>query len=428
LVIAGIPHPTGIIFEFGDAYLDATVDNSTVSDYSQKLSFKTGVSEWAYTWSPQGVDANFSVTFEVLFSRERPNVVATKATITPSKDVNGSVTDILDGRSALRTYLEKSGLVEDENSISSVFHPNGLPSVTGVVYSTANFSNAYTNLTSRRLAKGDYVSSGNLTIGQTFDTSFKAGETATFYKFVGVASTDEFLDAKATATIASLQAYLDGWDILYVEHSSAWENLLTSSTVDDFTDPSTGELPEDATIKTLQITSVANAFYLLQSLATPSTNLTSNSVSVGGLGSDSYAGMVFWDADYWVAPGINIAFPDYAKQIANLRLKQYNQSLANAEFNNYPKGSSLYSWTTGRYGNCTGTGPCADYQYHLNYDIAFNLLQLYNVTNDGEWFEAGPRDVVESVATMTGSLLKLNETTEKYWIYNMTDPDEYAVS
>ena len=119
-------------------------------------------------------------------------------------------------------------------------------------------------------------------------------------------------------------------------------------------------------------------------------------------------------------------FPAFSKQIANFRLKQYQQALDNAAFNGYPNGSVLYSWTSGRYGNCTGTGPCVDYQYHLNSDIAFNLIQLYNVTNNETWFNNGPKQLVYSVAQMFGELFEFNKTDNAYWIYNMTDPDEYA--
>lgn len=72
------------------------------------------------------------------------------------------------------------------------------------------------------------------------------------------------------------------------------------------------------------------------------------------------------------------------------------------------------------------TGPCVDYEYHLNYDIAFNLFQVYNVTQNRTWFDNGPRQVIDSIATMTSNLLYYNETTQSYWIRNMTDPDEYA--
>ncbi|KAG9242852.1 glycoside hydrolase family 65 protein [Calycina marina] len=423
--IAGIPHSTAIIFAFGDDYLDATASNTTISNFEQSLSFKTGVSTWSYTWSPAGCAESFNVTYSTFFSRARPNVIAVSASITPSVDIDGTVTDLLDGRSALRTYLDKKGMADDSIIYSSV-HPTGRAYVTAHVISCANFSNKFTDTTSRAQAAGAYVSQDESTIGQTWAISLKKGETATFYKYVGVASTDKNPLAEAVAYGAQASASAVGWDALLAEHIAAWGEILTESSVDNFTDPATGDLPDDQTIESLQIASVANTFYLLQNLQPEGSGLNDWSVSVGGLYSDSYAGMVFWDADIWMAPGVNLAFPDYAKQISNFRQKQYPQALKNAAFNDYPNGSALYSWTSAAFGNCTGTGPCVDYQYHLNHDIALNMLQQFNITNNATWFNGGPAQVIDSVAISTSHLLELNTTDNSYWIYNATDPDEYA--
>jgi trehalose/maltose hydrolase-like predicted phosphorylase len=333
---------------------------------------------------------------------------------------------LLDGRSAARSYLDTKGLDTNGTTIHTSVHPNGLANITAYVVSGANFSNSYTDLSTRALAQGPYISPNDTTIGQTFNISLKKGETATFYKYVGAASNDKFSDASSVASEAQATAQKDGWDVLLQEHIAAWAEILTEDSVDDFTDPVTGELPEDPNVQILHIGSVANVYYLLQNLQPDGSGLNDNSVSVGGLVSDSYAGLVFWDADYWMSPGLNLAFPGWAKQISNFRIKQHQQALDNAAFNGYPNGSSLYSWTAGRYGNCTGTGPCVDYEYHLNYDIAFNLLQQFNITNNETWFDDGPRQVIESAAIMTGHLLQYNDTTKSYWLHNMTDPDEYA--
>jgi len=358
--ISGIPHPTAIVFAFGDSYLDATVKNTTLSNFLSKISFKTGVGEWSYTWSPT-TTVSFNVSYTAFFSRERPNVLAVKASIAPSIDIDGTVTDLLDGQSAARSYLNAKGMDTNGSTIYTSVHPNGLANITGYVVSGANFTNTYTNASSRAAADGPYVSQNDTTIGQTWGISLKKGETAIFYKFVGVASNDKFSDAESVARQAQDTAQADGWDILYNEHVTAWANILSPESVDDFTDPVTGELPDDVNTQILQIASVANTYYLLQSLQPDGSGLNDNSVSVGGLVSDSYAGLVFWDADYWMAPGLNLAFPGWSKQISNFRIKQHPQALDNAAFNGYPNGSALYSWTAGRYGNCTGTGPCVDY-------------------------------------------------------------------
>lgn len=424
--ISGIPHPTAIVFAFGDSYLDATVKNTTISNFSSKISFKTGVGEWSYTWSPSNGAASFNVSYAAFFSRERPNVVAVKATITPSADINGTVTDLLDGGSAARSYLNAKGFDTNGTTIYSSVHPNGLANITAYVVSGANFTNSYTNSTSRALASGSHIGTNDTTIGQTWNISLKKGEPATFYKYVGVASNDKFPDAVSVARGAQETAEEDGWNTLLAEHIAAWAEILREDAVDDFSDPVTGELPDDENVLILHIASVANTYYLLQQLQPDGSGLNDNSISVGGLVSDSYAGLVFWDADYWMAPGLNLAYPGWSKQISNFRIKQHQQALDNAAFNNYPNGSALYSWTTGRYGNCTGTGPCVDYEYHLNYDISFNLLQQRNITNNDTWFDNGPRQIIDSVAVMTGHLLGYNDTTKTWWLRNMTDPDEYA--
>ena len=297
--ISGIPHPTAIIFAFGDEYLDATVSNTTISDFTSKLSFKTGVAEWSYTWSPNNTDGSFNVTYAAIFSRERANVVAVSASITPSADINGTVTDLFDGRSAARSYLNSKGLDTNGSTMYTSVHPNGLANITGYLVSGVNFSNSYTNLSSRAAANGSFVSSNDTTIGQTFSVSLKQGETATFYKYVGAASNDKFLDAESVARQAQTSAQSDGWDVLLQEHINAWATILTPDSVDNFTNPSTGELPDDPNIEILQIASVANVYYLLQNMQPDGSGLNDNSVSVSGLVSDSYAGLVFWDAGEW---------------------------------------------------------------------------------------------------------------------------------
>jgi trehalose/maltose hydrolase-like predicted phosphorylase len=424
--ISGIPHPTDLIFAFNNTYLDATVSNTTISNFVSSVSFKTGVGSWSYTWSPAGLSAQFNVTFTAIFSRVRPNVIAVQATIMSSEDVSGTATDLLDGRSAVRTTLAGKGLDQGNASIYSAVHPNNLPNITGWVVSTADFDQTYTNLSSRAMANGTFVSSDNSTIGQTYTINLKAGQMATFTKYVGVASTDKFSDPETTARQASANAKQAGWSALLAEHEAAWRTLMADDVVDDYTNQTTGALPDNPFLQTVHIGSIASMFYLLMNLQPDGSGLNDNSISVGGLASESYGGQVFWDADYWMAPGLNIVVPDYSKQISNFRVKLHPQALANAAFNGYPNGSSLYSWTTGKYGNCTGTGPCVDYEYHLNYDICFNLLQELNVTQNWTWFGNGPRQIIESTAMMTGQLLMYNSTTQNYWLHNATDPDEYA--
>ncbi|KAI9815415.1 MAG: hypothetical protein M1832_005485 [Thelocarpon impressellum] len=427
-VISGVPHWGGIIFEFGGEALTAAVDNSTVSAFTSSLSFKDGVANWSYTWAPQGANSSeFKISYTLFLSRDRPNAAAVRAEIVSSRDVTGTVTDLLDGRSAVRSIPAGNAMDQDASSIYSAVTPAGLDNITAYVFSSVNFDDAAIDRSSRKLSDQPWIPFNETTVGQTFDIALKAGEKATLFKYVGVASSDAFINPQETARNASSSAKVTGWDSLLTEQRAAWAEILSISSVDDYTDED-GRLPDDPNVRDMQISSIVSPFFLLQNTITDSARpgLDNYSITVGGISSDSYAGFVFWDADIFMSPGLVVSHPDYARTIANYRLSRADQARANAVAGNFSDGALLYPWTSSRFGNSTATGPSSQYQYHLNSDIAQMLLQHRNVTGDESWWKEEAWPVYEGVAQMFSELLQYNETTRKYEILNMTDPDEYA--
>jgi len=304
--ISGIPHPTALIFAFGDKFLDAKVDNTTISNFKTKVTFKKGLGEWSYTWTPVANGNQYQIVYQTFYSRQRPNVAATKVTITASADVNGTITDLLDGRSAALSEPVASGLDDGNNTIHSSVHPLNLPNKVAHIISGVDLGRDAADISSRRRAEGAYVPANDTTIGQTFNISLTAGQSATFYKYLGIASNDAFENAEKVARDAQASAQQAGWDALLNETSAAWSEIMTADSVDDFTDPETGEVPEDQNTLSLHVASVANTYYLLQQLMPDGSGLDDNSISVGGLGSDAYAGLIFWDADYWYVTSTNL--------------------------------------------------------------------------------------------------------------------------
>jgi trehalose/maltose hydrolase-like predicted phosphorylase len=172
--------------------------------------------------------------------------------------------------------------------------------------------------------------------------------------------------------------------------------VFPDDSVDDFTNPATGRLPDDQYIIDSAITAVANPYYLLQSTvsanalrAVNNAPIDAGGMAVGGLTSDSYAGLVFWDADLWMQPGFVPSFPEAAQSFTKYRLSKLDQARANAQtaFTSSKNqtwispDAIIYPWTSGRFGNCTGTGPCWDYQVslkptHLTVLFSANLVVL----------------------------------------------------
>lgn len=432
-VISGIPHFTDIYITVGKQVLNATVDLATIIDYSSSENVMNGTAHWSFIWIPiLNGNSSFRIEYTALISAARVNVAAVQFTVTPLKGTttNVTITDNLDGRSAVRSFLGQKGSYNDTASIYVSNHPNGLQDVSAWIVSTAALSSGNNINTSSRAIV--YPNDNAMTIGQEWNLELKNEQPITFHKFIGVASTDKFPDAQSTAKRASMNATRDGWDLLLAEHTAIWNERMQIK-VPDYRDPATGRLPVNDSLAVIDQSNAAVSRYMLLQALLPEdgSNLNDNGVGVGGITADPYAGMIFWDMDIWMFPGIALTDPEFALQMIKYRVKQYAQAKANAQedyvqekykFNNQ---SVLYSWTSGRYGNATGTGPTLDYEYHINTDVAKMMLDYRRITRDEEYFKEELWPVVESVGhTIEGVLQK--DDQGKWNIWNMTDPDEWT--
>lgn len=284
-----------------------------------------------------------------------------------------------------------------------------------------------------------YIGVNQSSIAQAVNAALKAGQTTTVTKYIGGATSDGFLDPQRTAQGACMQAIETGFEKSLATHMEEWAVVLAPDSVDNYTFPENGTLPNDTYIIESAITAVLNNYYLLQNtISANALSIASNapidtwSISVGGLTSDSYAGLVFWDAEIWMQPGLAVSHPQAVKQIANYRVERYGQARANAQTayqsskntTSFSSDAAVFSWTSGRYGNCTGTGPCFDYEYHINGDIAQEFANYWVASGDTEFFNASLLPIYNSIATFYSEVLTKNGSS--YVLTNMTDPDEYA--
>lgn len=420
-MIAGIPNWPNLILEVDGATLDASVDSSTISNFNSTRSLKNGLQTWNYTWTPSS-NSSLSVSYEMFMDRSQPNVAAVRLSVTSASSINATVTDLIDGRGAVRSDPHATGTLDNSTTIYSAVSPHWLGNITAWIFSTVEGPGL--DVVSRTNASSSfYLPSNDSTIGQSWNIELNAGAAVTITKYIGIASSDGFSDPQAVAQNASLQASQAGFDELFRGSAKAWADLLTDDMVDDYTLPD-GSLPDDQDVVDMQIISKANAHYLLQNLLPEDGgDLNHWSISVGGLGSDSYAGLVFWDADIFMSPGVSVSHPKYAAQIPKYRVMLSPQAAINAEENDFSSEAIIYPWTSGRFGNCTGTGPCVDYQYHLNSDIFLNNLLYWRVTGDDSWFKNQAIPVNDAIVQMFSELVKYNQTVDGYSIANLTDPD-----
>ncbi|SPJ78689.1 probable ATH1 - Acid trehalase, vacuolar [Fusarium torulosum] len=438
-VISGVPHWSGLILDLGNGeHLDAKVDNKTISNFRSTYDFKAGVLQWSYKWTPRKKDGSYQINYRLFANKLHVNQAVVDLEIVPSADAKATIVNVIDGYSAVRTDFVESGQ-DDDGAIFSAVRPIGVENVTAYIYAHVGGSK-HLDLSRRNLVDGKpYVHTNDSSVAQAIPVKFSAGEAVRITKYVGAASSDAFDDPKAIAKTASRKALANGYEKSLQSHVKEWASVMPDDSVDSYASPKNGTLPADDYILDSAITAVTNTYYLLQNTvgknaikAVSGAPVNTNSISVGGLTSDSYAGLIFWDAELFMQPGLVVSHPEAAQCITNYRVSKYDQAKANVATaftgsqneTDFSSSAAVYPWTSGRYGNCTGTGPCWDYQYHLNGDIGISLVNQWVTSGDTDFFKENLFPVYDSVANLYADLLKANGSS--WTITNMTDPDEYA--
>lgn len=437
-VISGVPHWSGLILDLGNGnYLDATVDNSTISHFQSTYDYKSGVLSWTYTWTPQGSQGSYQISYRLFTNKLYINQAVVDMEVVSSANSKGSIVNVLDGYSAVRTDFVESG--EDNGAIYSAVRPNGVSNVTAYIYAGMDGSKGVDMSSSKLVTGKPYVSGNASSIAQSVDVHFKAGQTVRVTKFVGGASTDAFADPKQVAMQAFSTAMKNGYAKSLQSHVTEWNSVMPDNSVDSYAFPQNGTLPADINIIDSAVNAVTNTYYLLQNTVgknaikeAGNAPVNVDSISVGGLTSDSYAGQVFWDADIWMQPGLTASHPEAAQRISNYRVKNYGQALENIKTKYagsknetyFSPSAAVYPWTSGRFSNCTATGPCWDYEYHINGDIGMALINQWLTSGDTDTFKNTLFPVYDSAATLYADLLQRNGSS--WTLTNMTDPVSFV--
>ena len=419
-VISGIPDWAGLtVTDNGKSY-HPNVSASSLESYSQSLSIRNGIVHTNVTWKPHEGDENprYQLNYTILAHRTRLNLGLIRLDISVDRDASFKLTDIIDGAGAVRAdFNEKSH--EDDHIWTSV-KPVGINYVTAYVSSNVQFQGQDSKSAKDSQHDGaDYpwVSKNDSTIARTWDWNLQKDNTLTVFKYIGLSSNMAFPETPlAVATNAALQASQTSWSTLISEHTNKWEEVWADADI---------LIPGD---EDLQIRTRASLFHLLTSVV-PEHNpgkidsrnpMAEHSVMVGGLSSDSYGGLIFWDSEIWMYPTLLALHPEYSTSINNYRETLLDQAIRNAQFYNFS--GALYPWTSGKFGNCTGTGLCTRYQYHLNADIALSHWQYYQQTGDLKWLAERGWRVIKAVADMFAFYVKPKGDTGMYETIDISEP------
>ncbi|CCE85219.1 Piso0_004801 [Millerozyma farinosa CBS 7064] len=411
-ILSSVPQWTSLTLSAkinGKSYsLDPSLTSTShgeITDYIQSLSLNDGVVSTEFIWL-----SSIKVKIDVLAHRAFFNLGIVNVRL---EDLNNSGLDIriedkLDIKSSQRGQLYDNG--HDSKGIYMTFQPKEVDYAFGSIYSSLKVSKPLSGSTINRNSK-DGLSTQNLTV------RLNPSNPIYLTKYAGVMTSDiepsSLNGSNAVfeqAKMASLSAHRRS-DI-FALHEEAWANVLGEGPSIDFVgDP------------LLNLVARASLYHLAANTRPEASGLTS-ALPVSGLSSDSYGGMVFWDTDLWIMNGVLPYLPSHAKSLVNYRVYTHEQARKNV-----PQGmhGAVYPWTSGRFGNCTSTGPCQDYEYHINIAVAMSAMNVYlSGIVDDSYLEQVVYPLVNDAALFLSDYVVYDKEKGRYVTYNLTDPDEYA--
>ncbi|ODV58776.1 alpha,alpha-trehalase ATH1 [Ascoidea rubescens DSM 1968] len=416
-VLSAIPQFTTLNIKYNDLILNPELTKpNEISNYSQIMSLNNAIVQTSFIWQ----DA-LKVSFETFAHRSISTLALVSLNITNliHNETHLEIIDNLNFNTSQRCDLEELGYKKKENSIYMVVTPNNLPYSFASIYSSWDYQHTIdiTNQKHTKLKKPkvNYSIQNNQSVNKVLYINLKPYESLSLNKYVGIVSSDyEKLDISSDyeSLLKSTKEQLNQIKKKVESHIDSWNKVLNGIKI---------EVPSDGL---LTLSARSSLFHLLVNTREDSKGVTS-ALPVSGLSSDSYGGMVFWDTDIWMIPGLLPFAPEHAKALTYYRYFTFEQAKRNAKY--YDSPGSVYPWTSGRFGNCTATGPCVDYEYHINIAISLSMWKVFlSGAGDLNYLEEVAWPIIKNSANFLSAYVKYNETLKQYTTFNLTDPDEYA--
>ncbi|WP_217230501.1 glycosyl hydrolase family 65 protein [Streptomyces anulatus] len=386
-VIAALPSWTNIDVGVGEETLGPDTPAGPISHYRQTVFLACGLVRTSLRWTTADGRAT-DLVYDVLADRSDIHTGAVRLRMTPRWSGAATVTGRLDDRGARRVTLREDG----------TFRTLG----TGIEGAVA-----------QAMRRGSGVVESLRPTARTSPgaTPVRAGRTYTFEKYVGI---DTALTSRAPAEDAREAAHRAarrGWDRVFAANEAAWREAWSA----DVLVPGDPEL--QGWLRSAQ-------YGLLASTRRGS----SDSIAPAGLTSDNYAGMVFWDAETWMFPGLLATRPELARSVVEYRYRTRDAARANAE--KYGHRGLFYPWTSASRGRmdseCQSWDPphCLT-QNHLQGDVSLAVWQYYLATGDRDWLAARGWPLLRGIADFWQSRATANPDGS-YSIKNVAGPDEYS--
>ncbi len=392
-VAAALPNWSTLQVGVGDETFSPATPSAQVSNFRQTQFLRCGMVRTELTWTTRDGRAT-DLAYEVFTDRTDQHSAAVHLTVTPHWDGQVTVTDLIDFAGARR--IDRTGFSSPQPGTVNAEFRTRTTNVAGNVASVLRAGDAPV-----RAQDSGQQATPAVTSGRAYEVT----------KFVGVDTGVTASDPGRSATDAARRAADRGWSNLLAAQAQAWRGLWDSDI----------EVPGRPQVQRW----IRGALYSLYSATNPRQD---NSLSPTGLSSDNYAGLVFWDADIWMYPGLLQLQPELARSVIEYRYKTLPGARENARRLGYP--GAFYPWTSASTGDlwseCHSWSPphCVT-QIHLQGDVSLAAWQYYLATRDVGYLRERIWPLMSNLAEFWAARATPNPDGS-YSIRNVAGPDEYS--
>ncbi|WP_327180144.1 discoidin domain-containing protein [Streptomyces sp. NBC_01335] len=393
-VLAALPSWTPLDLRVGAETFGPDTPSGRISHYRQTLFLACGLVRTSLRWTTADGRAT-DLVYEVLADRSDVHAGAVRLTLTPRWTGTATVTGRLDARGARRMTVADDG----------TFRTHGTE-VDGAVVQTLR--PAPDRGQDPDPAQDPDQGKG---AGLVRELRVRAGRSYTVEKYVGVDTALTSPTPLASARAASRRAAGRGWARVLADSAALWRRDWSS----DVLVPGSPDLQRW----------LRAAQYGLLAATRPA---ASDSIAPAGATSDNYAGMIFWDAETWMYPGLLATRPELARTVVEYRYRTRDAARANAEKLGYD--GLFYPWTSASRGRldseCQSWDPphCLT-QNHLQGDVALAVWQYWLATGDRTWLAERGWPLLSGIADFWASRATANP--DGGWsVVNVAGPDEYS--
>ena len=386
--LVNLPHFLRISFNVEGEELSLTQSN--ISNYSRILDIKSAVLTRSFAWHTRS-GANVVFSFSRFLSASHPNLCMQKVSLSSDRDIDISVSSIIDADVRTNGYnhfsdLQLNTIRQDIAACTVVTDNDQIDISSKIISSSKQYS---------------YEENGKRSI-----VSFKLHL---------VAGTVENIEKHTLVNVSSRKNdigidLLSGqftYDSLLCIHTQQWAQWWNRSDV----------VIEGDSASQLSIR--LSIYHLIRCKV-----IDPVSIDAKGYSGDAYFGRFFWDTEIFMLPFYMFSFPENARNLLDFRVNSLPGARMNAK--EYGYSGAKYAWES----SMNGIEQCACWQYadheiHISADIVY-AIDNFRKTVDNQYITKEVAQVIVDIARFYLSRLDFDDSQNKVHLLGVMGPDEYT--